>query len=254
MNELDDQALNTEESPSPESHELDTDTLAPATEGASDPTSAQDVADEPEGGAEPGPIPYSRFKVVNDQFKALKAQKDEEAALLREFGFESLSEMREAAAAEQQRLEEERVKAFFASQVEDGEMDEVTAAARRDLELERMAFNRERAMVQEFMILQARDAALASHPEAKEAPEAVDDLIRSGMDPRKAAAHVASLVKRFSLAAQSQATAKRPPAPSPMGTDNQSAQPVKPVSGLERLRQGASVNWRDLIMGGNDTV
>jgi hypothetical protein len=39
-----------------------------------------------------------------------------------------------------------------------------------------------------------------------------------------------------------------------MGTDNQSAQPVKPVSGLERLRQGASVNWRDLIMGGNDTV
>lgn len=254
---MDDQATEAVESLPTESDELSTDTPTPATEGASDPVEVQAVADEPvdEDGAEPGPIPYSRFKEVNDQFKTLKEQKEREQAILKQFGFESVEEMQQAA-AEQQRLdEEERVKAYFQSQVDDGELDEETARHRQELAIARMTLERERAQVQEYQLVMARDQAYASHPSARQAPDKVDDLIRSGVDPRTAVATVAELVDRVTLAIKAQTVTSKPVSPPPpMGSDNQSAQPTRPMTPSEAWRQGASKSWRDLLLGGKDTA
>jgi len=246
----DEEATTTVDSPATESDLAVADTaVEPATGDATIPTGVEAEAEE---SGEPGPIPYNRFKEVNDQFKELKAQKEAEAAILQQFGFGSLEEMRQAAELEQQRLEEERVSAYYQTQVDEGELDETTAGMRRDLEIQRMQFQRERMAVQELLLQQQRQAALSVNPAAAQAPDMVDELIRSGVAPDRAAAQVAAMVERFSLAAKSQAI-RQPSVPAPMGSTNQSAQPTRPQSPLDAWRAGASRSWRD-IFNGKDTL
>lgn len=247
----DEQALTPVDSPAMESDHIAEAPEIPATEDAI----VHDGADvEPMGeAAEPGPIPYSRFKEVNDQFKALKEQKEQEAAILQQFGFSNLEEMRQAAFAEQQRLEEERIASHFQQQVEEGYLDEGTAEMRRDLEVQRLQFERERAQVKELLAQQQVSAALSANPSAQQAPDMVMELVRSGLTPQQAAAQVAMMVDRFSLAAKSQAI-RQQVAPAPMSTSNQAAQPTRPMNPLDAWRQQASRPWRDILGGSKDTV
>lgn len=256
---MDEQATEAVESLPTESEvtDIDTDTPAPATEGALDPAQAQEVAEGSEGEEgkpEPGPIPYSRFKEVNDQLRELKARQEQEQSVLQAFGFQSLEEMQQAALAEAQRAEEQRIAAYFAQQVEDGELDEDTAARARDIELRALALSRQEQQVQQILLRQERDAALSAHPAAQEAADMVDDLIATGVPPKKAAAYAASMVERFQLAAKAAAVVQKSASPPPpMGSDNQASQPVRTMTPREALQSVASISWRKLLAG-DDTL
>lgn len=248
---MDEEAIQTVDSPATESDQIDTETSEqPATGDATGPALFDgETTDE----GEPGPIPYNRFKEVNDQFKELKAQKEAENAILQQFGFSSLAEMQQAAELERQRIEEERVSAYFQSQVDEGELDETTASMRRDLEIQRIQFERERQQVRELLLQQHKQFALTQHPSAAQAPDMVDELIRAGLAPDAAAAQVAAMVDRFSLAAKSQAI-RQPSPPSPMGSTNQAAQQTRPMSPLDAWKQQAARPWRDILGGNKDTI
>ena len=249
----DEEATTTMESPAMESDQVAEAPEIPATEDA---TVLTGVEAESQGEAlEPGPIPYTRFKEVNDQFRALKEQKEQEAAILQQFGFSSMEEMRQAAMAEQQRLEEERISMQFQQQVDEGELDEYTANMRRDLEIQRLQFQRERMQFQQALAQQQLTAAMASNPAAQQAQDMVNELMQAGLPADLAVKKVAQMVERFSLAAKTQAI-RQPQnvAPVPMSTSNQSAQPTTPMNPLDAWRQGASQSWRDLFNGSKDTV
>lgn len=248
---MDEEATIPVESPTTESEQVSAEVPEqPATGDAIVPV---DTLAETTESEEPGPIPYSRFKEVNDQYRELKAQKEAEAAILQQFGFSSIEEMRAAAELEQQRLEEERVNAYFQSQVDDGELDETTAAMRRDLEIQRMQFERERQQVREVLMNQHKQMAMNAYPSASQAPDMVDELINAGIPPDKAAAQVAAMVDRFSLAAKSQAL-RQPVAPTPVSASNQAAQPTRSLNPLDSWREQASRSWRDILGGNKDTL
>lgn len=250
---MDEEATTTVESPTTES-ELAQAIEEPAT-GDAIVTEMGEAESAEQEQAEPGPIPYSRFKEVNDQFRALKEQKEQEAAILQQFGFGSVQEMREAAALEQQRMEEANIASYFQQQVNEGELDEQTAALRHAVELERLQLSRERAQMQAYLAQQQKQTALAESPEAQQAQDMVDDLINSGLPPQIAVQKVAEMVKRFNFAAKTQAIRQNQNvAPVPMSTSNQSAQPTTPMNPLDAWRQGASQSWRDLFNGSKDTV
>lgn len=248
----DEEAITTMDSPAMESDLTAEAPDNPATEDAT----VLDGADvEPTGeAAEPGPIPYNRFKEVNDQLRELKQMKEQEASILQQFGFSNLEEMRQAAFAEQQRLEEERIASHFQQQVEEGYLDEGTAEMRRDLEIQRLQFERERAQVRDLLVQQQVSAAMASSPSAQQAPDMVMELVKSGLPPQQAAAQVAMMVDRFSMAAKSQAIRQQNVAPAPMSTSNQSAQPTRPMNPLDAWRQQAARPWREILAGSKDTV
>ena len=250
---MDEEATTTVESPTTES-EFQAEVIeTPATGDAIVPEMSE--AEGMEGQAEPGPIPYSRFKEVNDQFRALKEQRTAEENILRQFGFSSVEEMKQAAAAEQQRMEEQQLASYFQQQVNDGELDEHTAGLRHAVELERLQLARERAQVQSYIAQQQKAEAMMASPEAQQAQDMVDDLINSGLPPQVAVQKVAQMVQRFNLAAKTQAIRQNQSVvPSPMSSTNQSAQPTQAMNPLDAWRQQASKPWRELFNGSKDTV
>lgn len=248
---MDEEATTTVESPTTESEVQAEAIEAPATGDAIVPEMGE--AEGMESQAEPGPIPYSRFKEVNDQFRALKEQKEQEAAILQQFGFSSIEEMRQAAALEQQRMEEQNIAAYFQNQVNEGELDEHTASLRQAVEMERLQLARERAQMQSYLAQQQKAEAFAQNPEAQQAQDMVDDLINSGLPPQLAVQKVAQMVQRFNLAAKTQAI-RQSVAPTPMSSSNQSAQPTTPMNPLDSWRSQASKPWRELFNGSKDIV
>jgi vacuolar-type H+-ATPase subunit I/STV1 len=251
---MDEEATTTVESPPTES-EVQADAIEQPATGDATVTEMGDADSAGEESGEPGPIPYTRFKEVNDQLRELKQMKEQEAQVLREFGFNNLEEMRQAAALEQQRMEEQNIASYFQRQVDEGELDEQTASLRQAVEMERLQIARERAQLQAYLVQQERANALASNPAAQQAQDMVDDLIASGLPPQLAVQKVAQMVERFNLAAQTQAVKQNQSvAPAPMSTSNQSAQPTRPMNPLDAWRQGASRPWREILAGSKDTV
>lgn len=248
----DEEATTTMDSPAMESDQF---AEAPETPATEDATVLSGAEAESQGEAsEPGPIPYTRFKEVNDQFRALKEQKEQEAQILQQFGFSSMEEMRQAAMQEQQRLEEERIAFQIQQQVDNGELDEYTANVRRDLEIQRLQFHRERMQFQQVLAQQQVAAAMAANPAAQQAQDMVTELMQAGVAPDVAVQKVAQMVERFSLAAKTQAIRQQNVAPAPMSTSNQSAQPTRPMNPLDAWRQQASRPWREILAGSKDTV
>jgi len=248
----DEEATTTMDSPTMESDQF---AEAPETPATEDATVLSGAEAESQGEAsEPGPIPYTRFKEVNDQFRALKEQKEQEAQILQQFGFSSMEEMRQAAMQEQQRLEEERIAFQIQQQVDNGELDEYTANVRRDLEIQRLQFQRERMQFQQVLAQQQVAAAMAANPAAQQAQDMVTELMQAGVAPDVAVQKVAQMVERFSLAAKTQAIRQQNVAPAPMSTSNQSAQPTRPMNPLDAWRQQASRPWREILAGSKDTV
>ncbi len=254
---MDEEATQTVESPPTES-EVQADAIEQPATGDATVTEMGDAESAGEDPGEPGPIPYTRFKEVNDQLRELKQMKEQEAQVLREFGFNNLEEMRQAAALEQQRMEEQNIAAYFQRQVDEGELDEHTATLRQAVEMERLQIARERAQLQAYLVQQERANALSANPAAQQAQDMVDDLIASGLPPQVAVQKVAQMVERFNLAAQTQAVkqnqSNQPVAPAPMSTSNQSAQPTRPMNPLDAWRQQASRPWREILAGSKDTV
>lgn len=248
----DEEATTTMDSPAMESDQFAEAPETPATEDATVLVGAE--AESQGEASEPGPIPYTRFKEVNDQFRALKEQKEQEAQILQQFGFSSMEEMRQAAMQEQQRLEEERIAFQIQQQVDNGELDEYTANVRRDLEIQRLQFHRERMQFQQVLAQQQVAAAMAANPAAQQAQDMVTELMQAGVAPDVAVQKVAQMVERFSLAAKTQAIRQQNVAPAPMSTSNQSAQPTRPMNPLDAWRQQASRPWREILAGSKDTV
>lgn len=251
---MDEEATQTVESPPTES-EVQAGAIEQPATGDATVTEMGDADSAGEDQGEPGPIPYTRFKEVNDQLRELKQLKEQEAQVLREFGFNNVEEMRQAAALEQQRMEEQNIASYFQRQVEEGELDEYTASLRQAVEMERLQIARERAQLQAYLVQQERANALSANPAAQQAQDMVDDLIASGLPPQVAVQKVAQMVERFNLAAQTQAVKQNQSvAPAPMSTSNQSAQPTRPMNPLDAWRQQASRPWREILAGSKDTV
>ena len=170
MTNIDEGALNTSEAPpafeTDDQQPADLDTSAPQ----DDETGDQSLNGGGEG-QEPAPVPYVRFKEVNDQLGQIKAW-EPVTQFMRENGFETPEAF--MAAVTQQREETQTrssldpIAARLTAKVNSGELDWETAETLWQAERDKVLANKDRAMYQDWQSGQQLEQARKNYPEMDE--------------------------------------------------------------------------------------
>ena len=195
---------------------------------------------EPTNGdaSNPGPIPYDRFREVNDKARTYSERLDKWADVISQFeqqGYQSAADVQLALQRQQQELAEQQIISRYRELEQQDLVDPATAKLQLEAELERYRYQQAMAEVSQFMVQQERQSALEQYPLAKEATALVDSLISAGNEPTKAAQMVHEHVGRLTQSLRSEvakqvAHGQRTPTPQsqassamPVVTGNQSA-------------------------------
>lgn len=206
--------------------------------------------------AKPGPIPYDRFKEVNEraktyeselatlreQLQSLQAQPteptvDPDLAMFRELlGVSSAAELQQAIEENQKQQWEQSVFTHYQGLVDRGEMDEELAAREARLQIQQA----ELQQLQNRLAASERNTQIAeatrAYPSVSKAQSLFDKLVNAGMKPLEAAREVDALVASMTTAATSQVAAQvASTPPTPMGNSD-----APPPSAFESSPQPAS--------------
>lgn len=200
---------------------------------------------EPTNGdaSNPGPIPYDRFREVNDKARTYSERLDKWADVISQFeqqGYQSAADVQLALQRQQQELAEQQIISRYRELEQQDLVDPATAKLQLEAELERYRYQQAMAEVSQFMVQQERQSALEQYPLAKEATALVDSLISAGNEPTKAAQMVHEHVGRLTQSLRSEvakqvAHGQRTPTPQSQAS---SAMPVvtgnQPSRGMAR--------------------
>lgn len=206
--------------------------------------------------AKPGPVPYDRFKEVNEraktfeselatlrqQLESLQAQPaeppvDPDLAMFRELlGVSSAAELQQAIEENQKQQWENSVFTHYQGLVDRGEMDEELAAREARLQIQQA----ELQQLQNRLAASERNTQIAeatrAYPSITKAQSLFDKLVNAGMKPLEAAREVDALVASMTTAATSQVAAQvASTPPTPMGSAD-----AAPPSASESLPSPAS--------------
>lgn len=187
----------------------------------------------------PGPIPYDRFREVNDRARNYSDRLDKWADVISQFeqqGYQSAADVQRALQQQQQQMEEQQIVSRYRELEQQELVDPATAKLQLEAELERYRYQQAMAEVSQFMVHQERTTALEQYPLAKEATSLVDALISAGNEPTKAAQMVHEHVGRLTQSLRSEvakqvAHGQRTPTPQSQAS---SAMPV--VTGNQQAR------------------
>lgn len=191
----------------------------------------------------PGPIPYDRFREVNDKARNYSERLDKWADVISQFeqqGYQSAADVQLALQRQQQELAEQQIVSRYRELEQQELVDPATAKLQLEAELERYRYQQAMAEVSQFMIQQERQTAMEQYPLAKEASALVDALISAGNEPTRAAQMVHEHVGRLTQSLRSEvakqvAHGQRTPTPQSQAS---SARPVvtgnQPGQGMGR--------------------
>jgi hypothetical protein len=178
-----------------------------------------------------GPIPYDRFREVNEQARSARQELDQWNDIIQEFrqqGFNSAADLRKAAVQREAQMQEESIRTRYRDLEQQELIDPQTANLQLEAELERFRYQQAMAQVSQYMIQQERQTAVTQYPLAQQAPAMVESLINRGVPPQEAVKITHEQIANLRKSIQSDVTkqvAQGRNSPMPTGRGN-SAQPV----------------------------
>jgi hypothetical protein len=195
----------------------------------------------------PGNVPYERFREVNERAKQVGQLSDELGIwrdVIDEFkqqGFNSAADVRAALEAQQREAEEVAIRERYEALQNANVLDAQSAYAQQEAEITKLRYERQMAQVQEYMVAQQTAQAIQSYPLAQRAPELVNNLVASGVEPTAAAEFVHNQFKALAKTWVPELTNKlsaRTPAPVSGGQPASNPQRPAPTgTGLSTLTQ-----------------
>lgn len=138
---------------------------------------------------EPGPIPYDRFREVNDKAKTYSERLDKWADVISEYerqGFNSAADLRKAIQQQEVIAQEESIKQRYRELESQDLIDPATAQLQLDAELQKFRYEQAMAEVSQFMVQREREQAVQMYPLAQKASYMVDGLVNAGIKPADA--------------------------------------------------------------------
>lgn len=138
---------------------------------------------------EPGPIPYDRFREVNDKAKSYSERLDKWADVISQFeqqGFQSAADLQKAIQQQQVQAQEESIKQRYRELESQDLIDPATAQLQLDAELQKFRYEQAMAEVSQFMVQREREQAVQMYPLAQKANHMVDSLVNAGIKPSDA--------------------------------------------------------------------
>jgi hypothetical protein len=149
-----------------------------------------DYLSEPvEVSSEPGPIPYERFKEVNDKAKSYSDRYEKWADVIQQFeqqGFQSAADIRRMQQQQQVEMQEESIRQRYHELQAQELVDPATAQLQLDAELQKFRYEQAMQEVGQYMAQKEREQAVQQFPLAQKASHLVDSLVNVGIKPTEA--------------------------------------------------------------------
>ena len=200
---------------------------------------------------EPQPVPYERFREVNEKAKSANDRLTAWGDVITEFerqGFKSAADLQAAYAQQQVQMQEQAIVDRYRDLENQELLDPQTSQLQMQAELERFRYQQAMAQVSQYMVDQQKATALAQYPLAKRNQTMVDSLVSQGIEPTNAARLVHEQIEQLSKTLVPELVARISQGrnlPTPTGT-GQSAQP-NVVSGNNRPATAARSSISQLL-------
>lgn len=193
----------------------------------------------------PNPVPYDRFREVNERAKQASDQLSRWGDVIQEFerqGFNSAEDVQRAIIAQQQQAQEQAIVDRYRQLEEQELLDPQTSQLQMAAELERFRYQQAMQQVSQYMLDQQKTTALSQYPLAQRNHAAVDSLVQRGIDPVEAARIVHEQVDQLTRALVPELVQRLNAgrtAPTPTST-RQSARPTVANGGQQQAQGGRS--------------
>lgn len=213
--------------------------------GVGQPTSEPVVLEEP------NPVPYDRFREVNERAKTASDRLNKWGDVISEFerqGFSSAADLQAALAQQQQQAQEQAIVDRYKELEQQELLDPQTSQLQMQAELERFRYQQAMQQVSQFMLDQQKGSAFTQYPLAKRNESMVDELVGRGIQPAEAARIVHEQVDRLTKALVPELVSKLQQGkamPTPAGNGN-SARPTI-ANGGQATAQGGRQSLSQLL-------
>lgn len=213
--------------------------------GVEQPTSEQFVQDDP------NPVPYDRFREVNERAKQASDRLSRWGDVISEFerqGYASAADVQAALAQQQAQAQEQAIIDRYRDLENQELIDPQTANLQMQAELERFRYQQAMQQVSQYMVDQRKTTAFAQYPLAKRNTGMVDALISRGVEATDAARIVHEQVDQLTKSLVPELLSRMQQgrtAPTPSG-NGQSASPTV-SNGGQTAQQGARSTLSQLL-------
>jgi hypothetical protein len=156
---------------------------------------------------EPGPIPYDRFREVNERARQAQSQLDNWSEVIQGLqaqGYRSADDVRRALQEQQLQAQENEIRTRYQELENQNLVDSTTAGLQMQAELEAFRYKQAIAEARQYMMQNEKQKAFAQFPAAQQATQIVDSLIQQGIAPAAAIQLVASQVETLSKTLKSE--------------------------------------------------
>ena len=156
---------------------------------------------------EPGPIPYDRFREVNERARQAQSQLDnwsDMIASLQAQGYRSAEDVRLALQQQQLQAQENEIRTRYQDLENQNLVDSTTANLQMEAELEAFRYRQAIAEARTYMVQNEKQKAFTQYPAAQQATQMVDTLIERGIQPAEAIKLVASQIEQLSKSLKSE--------------------------------------------------
>lgn len=196
---------------------------------------------------DPSPVPYERFREVNERAKQANDQLSRWSQVIQEFerqGFHSAEDVNLALARQQQAAQEQAIISRYRDLEQQELIDPDTGRLQMEAELEKFRYQQAMQEVSHYMIEQQKSQALTQYPLAQRNQASVDSLVQRGIDPVDAARIVHEQVEQITKAL----------VPELVQRLNQGRQAPTPTSTRQTVRATVSNGGQQQAQGGRSTL
>jgi hypothetical protein len=156
---------------------------------------------------EPGPIPYDRFREVNERARQAQSQLDNWSDVitgLQAQGYRSAEDVRRALQDQQLQAQENEIRTRYHDLENQNLVDSTTANLQMNAELEAHRYRQAMSEAKQYMVQNEKQKAFTQYPAAQQATQIVDSLIEKGIAPAQAIQLVASQIETLSKTLRSE--------------------------------------------------
>lgn len=185
---------------------------------------------------EPGPVPYDRFKEVNQKANDASSRLNRWNDVISEFesnGYNSAQDLQAAMRQREVQSQEDAIVSRYRDLEANDLIDPTTSQLQLQAELERFRYQQAMQQVSQYMVGQQKQTAYAQYPLARKNEAFVDQLIQRGMDAQEAASLVHAQVEQLTKSLAPELLARLQSgrtAPTPSGNAQSLNQPTAPTN------------------------
>ena len=200
---------------------------------------------------EPGPVPYDRFKEVNQKANDASSRLNRWNDVISEFesnGYNSAQDLQAAMRQREVQSQEDAIVSRYRDLEANDLIDPTTSQLQLQAELERFRYQQAMQQVSQYMVGQQKQTAYAQYPLARKNEAFVDQLIQRGMDAQEAASLVHAQVEQLTKSLAPELLARLQSgrtAPTPSGNAQSLNQPTAPTGNRATGNGGRSAKVKN---------